>query len=111
MARAMLHTAALGPALWELATQAACYVHNRIFHAGVNGIPTKLITGKQPDLSHLGTFGCPAYVHIPPSHRLKMQLKAFKGIFLGYPTNSPGYLVYNPATRRVIVTRHVTFDE
>ena len=36
---------------------------------------------------------------------------AFKGIFFGYPTDSYGYLIYNPVTHRVIVLRHVRFDE
>ena len=36
---------------------------------------------------------------------------AFKGILVGYPTDTYGYLVYNPQTRRVITTRHVRFDE
>ena len=40
-----------------------------------------------------------------------MDDKAFKGIMVGYSNDSPGYMIYNPATMRTIVTKHVRFDE
>ncbi len=40
-----------------------------------------------------------------------MANAAFKGILIGYPTDTYGYLVYNPATKRVTTTRHVRCDE
>ncbi len=35
----------------------------------------------------------------------------FAGVLVGYPTDTYGYLIYNPKTRKVITTRHVGFDE
>ena len=43
--------------------------------------------------------------------RKKLGEKAFKGIMVGYSNDSPGYMVYNPTTRRTVVTKHVRFDE
>ena len=107
----MLHTAGLPMSYWEFAVLTACYLNNRTYHSGVDGIPVTLATGVTPDLSHLRIFGCPAYVHIPANQRKKMADTAFKGVLVGYPTDTYGYLVYNPQTRRVITTRHVRFDE
>ena len=90
---------------------AACYLHNRTYHSGADGIPVTLLTGQTPDLSHLKVFGSPAYVHIPASQRRKMDDTAFAGVMVGYSTDTYGYLVYNPTTRRVVTTRHVRFDE
>ena len=109
--RAMLHTAQLHVSYSEFAVLAASFVHNRTYHRGIDGVPITLVSGIVPDLSSLRTFGCPAYVHVPTGQRRKLADTAFKGIFVGYPTDSYGYLIYNPQTHRVIVTRHVRLDE
>ena len=41
----------------------------------------------------------------------KLDDKAIKCIFLGYSAESKGYRLYEPSTRRVIVSRDVIFDE
>ena len=33
--------------------------------------PSQLVVGKQPNISHLGIFGCAIYVPIAPTQRLK----------------------------------------
>jgi hypothetical protein len=38
-------------------------------------------------------------------------LKAFRGVMVGYSQNSPGYRVYNPATKRITTFVHVMFQE
>jgi hypothetical protein len=110
-ARVMLHTASLPAAYWEFAAMTACYLNNRTYHRSINGVPLTLASGRTPDLSHLRIFACPAYVHIPQHQRRKMADTAFKGILVGYPTDTYGYLIYNPRNRKVITTRHVRFDE
>jgi hypothetical protein len=56
-------------------------------------------------------FGCPAYVHVDKSQRRKLDDRAWKGVFVGYAYESPAWLVWNPATRRVLRSRNVVFDE
>jgi hypothetical protein len=56
-------------------------------------------------------FGCPAYIHVDKSQRRKLDDRAWKGVFVGYASESPAWLVYNLATRRVVSTRNVMFDE
>ena len=40
-----------------------------------------------------------------------MDVPARQGIFVGYPTDGVGYLVYFPDTRSTVVTRSVLFHE
>ena len=89
----------------------SCFLHNRTYHSRADGVPVTLVSGHILDLSRLRIFGCPAYVHISASQRRKMEDTAFQGILIGYSTDTYGYLIYNPSTRRVTTTRHVKFDE
>ena len=109
--RGMLHTSQLPPSYWVFAILTACYIHNRTYHRGVDGVPITLVSGVIPDLSSLRIFRCLVYVHVPISQRKKMENTSFKGIFVGYAIDSYGYLIYNPVTCRVVVSRHVKFDE
>ena len=110
-ARAMPHTAQLKSSYWEFAMLSACYLNNRTWHHISEGVPITLVTGQIPNLSHLKIFGRPSFVHIPAGQRKKMSDTAFARILVGYPTDTYGYLVHNPKTRKVITTRHVRFDE
>jgi hypothetical protein len=56
-------------------------------------------------------FGCLAYVHVDKSQRQKLDDRAWKGVFVGYASESPSWLVYNPATRQVVSSRNVVIDE
>jgi hypothetical protein len=38
-------------------------------------------------------------------------MKAFRCVMVGYSHNSPGYRIYNPATRRITTSVHVKFEE
>ena len=65
----------------------------------------------KPKVGHLRVFGCTAYSHVPKHERLKLDDKARKCIFLGYPTNRKGYRLYNQSSGRVIHSRDVRFNE
>ena len=41
----------------------------------------------------------------------KLDPRATKGFLLGYTDGIKGYRIWNPVTRKVIHSRHVTFDE
>ena len=111
MALAMLHTAGLEKCFWGLAMNAAVHVRNRSWSEAAGGPPLEIVTKCPVDLSRLRVFGCPAYVHIDKSRRRKLDDRAWRGIFVGYATDSPVWLVYNPRTRRVERSRNVDFDE
>ena len=111
MAACMVSYASLPMCYWGYAFISAVYIRNRVWSQGSNGIPYLTVTGKQPDLNLFRIFGSPAYVHIDSSNRRKFEDTAWKGIMVGYCSDSPAYLIYNPRSRNILRSRNVTFDE
>jgi hypothetical protein len=90
----------------------AAYVRNRCpTSRNPSKTPHEIFHLVKPDISHLRTFGCPAFVHIDSKIRTKWDPKAIEGIFVGYGINVKGYRIYIPATGKVITSIHVTFHE
>ncbi|XP_072076479.1 uncharacterized protein [Arachis hypogaea] len=73
--------------------------------------PEEAWSGKRPSIHHFRIFGCIAYAHVPDQLRKKLDDKGEKYIFIGYSTDSKAYKLYNPKTKKVIISRDVTFDE
>lgn len=55
-------------------------------------------------------FGCQIYLHVPDSLRKKLDRKSQRLIFVGYDNNSTNYRLYNPETKVIKTSRHVTFN-
>jgi transposase InsO family protein len=113
MARSMLHASGLDFSFWGEAVICAAYLRNRCPTSAVpsNRTPFEVWTGKKPNLEHLRTFGCKAFVHIPDQKRPKLDAKSFPCVFIGYSDESKAYRFYDPETRCVIVSRDAIFDE
>ncbi|KAL5852379.1 hypothetical protein ACOSQ3_007497 [Xanthoceras sorbifolium] len=110
--RAMLRTAGLPNSFWAEAAKTACYVVNRSPSTAINlKTPMEMWTGKPPDYSNLYPFGCPAYVMYNAQERSKLDPKSRRCIFLGYADGVKGYRLWDPTTRKVIVSRDVIFVE
>ena len=60
-------------------------------------------------LSYLRVWGCEAYVR-RETHD-KLEPRSEKCLFVGYPTDSFGYLFYNPTENKVFVSRRGVFLE
>ena len=60
-------------------------------------------------MQHLKVFGSITYTHVPKAARSKLDDKGVKTIFIGY--KHEGYKLYNPMTKKVIVSRDVRFAE
>ncbi|XP_025674246.1 uncharacterized protein [Arachis hypogaea] len=73
--------------------------------------PEEAWSGKRPSIHHFRVFGCIAYAHVPDQLRKKLDDKGEKCIFIGYSTDSKAYKLYNPVSKKVIISRDVTFDE
>jgi len=109
-ARAMLYSRDLSRKLWAHAVDTAVYLLNRTPSKGAGGKTSyELWTGKKPNLSHVRTFGIDAYKLVPDSLRKKLDAKAKKLMLVGYSANA--YILFDLATRKTSVSRHVTFDE
>lgn len=76
-----------------------------------NFTPTFLLYKKHPTYTHLRTFGCLCYPLIPSTSIHKLENRSTPCVFLGYPSNHKGYKCYELSTRKIIVSRHVVFDE
>jgi hypothetical protein len=74
--------------------------------------PLQLVSGREPNLSHLKIFGCAVYVPISPPQRTKMGPQRRLGIYIGF--HSPSIIKYlEPLTEDVFTARFVDcqFDE
>ncbi|KAI3734276.1 hypothetical protein L6452_13741 [Arctium lappa] len=112
MARSMLKAKRLSNTFWAEAVACATYLLNQATTKSLSDVtPQEAWTGFKPGISHLKIFGCLAYSHIPDQRRSKLDDKSEKTIFVGYSEHSKAYKLYNPQTRKVIVSRDVIFDE
>ena len=78
----------------------------------LNILPSRAINNEipfTPDYSVLRVFGCLCYPHIDTNH--KLSPRATPAIFLGHAANHFGYRCLDLDTNKIIISRHVTFDE
>ncbi|GKE87800.1 ribonuclease H-like domain-containing protein [Tanacetum coccineum] len=74
-----------------------------------NEIPYTRLFGTNPDYSLLSTFGCLCYPNLHTNH--KLEPRATPSIYLGQASNHRGYRFLDLKTNKIIISRHVTFDE
>ncbi|KAM2937487.1 hypothetical protein FF1_037375 [Malus domestica] len=112
MAKAMLHDKGLPYYLWAESVLTAVYILNRCPTRALGEVtPFEAFSGRKPGIAHLRIFGCLCYVHTPNELRQKLDAKSVKGIFVGYATCEKGYRVYDPLSKKLILSRDVVFDE
>ena len=73
--------------------------------------PQEAWSGYKPTVAHLRIFGCVAYSQVPKSNKKKVDDRGEKCIFLGYSEELKAYKLYNPLTKKLVVSRDVIFDE
>jgi len=111
LARAMLTARALPNYLWAEAVSYASYIRNRCKTNALNDkTPYEAWNDVKPDVSHLREFGCDVWV-LDESDRSKLDPKANKFIFVGFEDGPKATRYYNPKTRRILVSRNVTFNK
>ena len=107
----MIRHSSLPNRFWGEAILTATYLTNRSPTSAIdsNKTPYEVWTGKIPDLSHIRTFGCLAYYHVPTETRKKLDPKSKKTILMGYESN--GYRLWDPENKKILVSRDVNFNE
>jgi len=68
-------------------------------------------SGYTPNVAHLRIFGCVAYAQVPEVKRKKLDNHGKKCIFIGYSEELKAYKLYNPLTKKLVVSRDVIFNE
>ncbi|CAO1618810.1 unnamed protein product [Parajaminaea phylloscopi] len=116
-AGALLGAAGLPKTLWSFAVLTAAHVRNRVGHRSLNNVsPYEKLKGHRPDLRYLRVFGCLAFPMLQASQRgpapgTNWADKGRAGVFVGYSTIRPGYLIWFPDTGQVATAVEVIFDE
>ena len=111
MARALLKAAGLSIRFWPYAVMYAVYLKNRLPHAGIDfEIPYVVMFGKQPVFKDIIKFGAIVFV-IDLSYKTKFKDRERPAIFLGYPDNVKGYLVYLIDEHRTDTVAQITLSE
>ena len=110
--RSILHHAGLPTCFWAEAVSTAVYIRNRSPTTCLKEkTPYESWHNEKPNVSNLKVFGCNALVHIPDQKRSKLDKKSMLCTFVGYPSGSNGYKLYNPETKKMIRSRDVIFME
>ena len=98
--------------LWGEAVRHATYLINRVSTRTLEGlVPYESYKGKKPNIDHLRVFGCVGYVKVHKAHLKKLDDRSKALVHLGTEPVSKAYRLLDPATRRVVVSRDVVFDE
>lgn len=110
--RSLLFQANMPAPYWTEALEMATHLFNIMSSSSIDQqiLYTKLFK-KPATYSHLRVFGCLSYPNLFPTTSHKLELRSTVCIFLGYPTHHKGYRCLDLTTRKVIISRHVIFDE
>ncbi|KAI5354607.1 hypothetical protein L3X38_007502 [Prunus dulcis] len=112
MTKSMLHEKSLPYEFWAEAVHTAVYLLNRCPSKSLEKMtPFEAYTGRKPGIAHLKVFGCLCHVLIPSVLRHKLEENCHKCIFVGYGLCEKGYRLYDPKTRKIVLSRDVYFDE
>src|SRR3954466_14098380 len=109
MVRSMMSLTDLPLSFWGYALETAAFTLNRAPSKSVETTPYELWFGKKPKLSFLKVWGCEAYVKkLMPD---KLEPKAEKCVFIGYPKETIGYTFYHRTEGKVFVAKNGSFLE
>jgi len=112
MVRSMLKSKKMPKEFWAEVVQCPIYVQNHCPHVKLDDqTPQEALSGQKPTVSHLKVFGSVAYAHVPDQQRMKLEDKSKKYIFIGYDEKTKGYMLLDPISKKVMVSRDVRVDE
>ena len=109
MVRSMMSRATLPISFWGYALETAAHILNLVPTKKVTKTPHEMWTGDPPKLAHLKVWGCEVYVRRDTQD--KLEPRAEKCLFIGYPYKSFGYIFYKPKENKVFVARRGFFLE
>ena len=66
-------------------------------------------SGIKPTVEYFRVFGCLAHVHVPDHKRIKLDDKSIQCVLLGVSDESKAYRLFDPVSKKIIVSRDVVF--
>ncbi|KAJ9567521.1 hypothetical protein OSB04_003487 [Centaurea solstitialis] len=107
--RCMLSKSKMPKTFWAEVASTACYLINRSPSVALEKkTPMEVWSGSPADYTDLKIFGCPAYARVDNG---KLEPRAIKCNFLGYKDGVKGFRLWCPETKKILISRDVTFDE
>ncbi|CAI7876316.1 unnamed protein product [Closterium sp. NIES-53] len=113
-ARGLLIEAGLPEYFWPDVVRSACVAKNRaLIHVGADKwAPYVEWIGRKPKVDMLRVFGCMCMALVPKHLRHnKLGAKAIWAVHLGMAQNSKGWLLWDPFTKKFLVSRDCKFME
>ena len=110
--RTLLIQASLPPRFWAESLHTGTYLLNRLpCTASPASTPHHALFGTPPRYDHLRVFGCACYPNTSATASHKLAPRSTRCVFLGYSPDHKGYRCFDLISRRVLISRHVVFDE
>ena len=112
MVRSMLSEKQVPKNFWAEAVNWTAHVLNRSPTLAVkNMTPEEAWNGVKPNVDYFRVFGCIGHIHVPDSKRKKLDDKSFQCVLLGMSEESKAYRLYDPTSKKIVVSRDVVFEE
>ena len=110
--RSLLFQASAPPSFWVEALHTTTHLLNILPTKTLDHFtPHETLFGSSPTYEHLRVFGCKCYPNLTATAPHKLALRSALCVFLGYSAHHKGYRCLDLATNKVIISRHVIFDE
>lgn len=98
--------------LWGEAIRHATYIINRVSTRVLKSqMPYEALKGRKPNVDHMRVFGCLAYAKVDSHLLRKLDDRTRILVHLGTEPGSKAYRLFDPNTRKLVVSRDVVFDE
>ena len=111
MVRSMLSEKQVPKNFWPEAVNWTTHVLNRSPTLAVKGVtPEEAWSGVKPNVDYFRVFGCIGHVHVPDNKRKKLDDKSFQCVLLGVSEESKAYRLYDPVSKKIVVSRDVVFE-
>jgi hypothetical protein len=112
MVRSLLFQACVPPAYWTEALHTATHLLNILLIKTLHfSTPHFALFGIAPVYDHLRVFGCACYPNLSSTASHKLAPRSALCVFLGYSNYHKGYRCLDLTSYRIIIPRHVIFDE
>jgi hypothetical protein len=110
--RSLLFQASLPAHYWAEALATTTYLLNRLRTKAVaHPTPYFVLFGIHPSYNHLRVFGCACYPNLASTAPHKLAPRSTRCVFLGYTPDHKGYRCLDLTSHRVLISRHIVFDE